>query len=253
MKRPEKSGIMAELTLLLRSIPSLTVALFIVATITMNLLANKSLQVPFSWLALDCGIIVSWIVFLTMDITTRQFGPRAANLLSVVAIAVNLGMCLVFFVGSRLPGVWGESWVEGSEAIINTALDHTFGGTWYVLLGSSVAFLVSALVNNFLNWRIGRSVERQGHRSFGAFAARSYISTFAAQFVDNLTFALIVSHRFFGWTLLQCFTCAVTGAVVELLCEVIFSPMGYRIACSWQEDGVGEAYLRRYSPAGMAA
>ena len=39
-----------------------------------------------------------------------------------------------------------QSFVEGSETVINTALDYTFGGTWYVLLGSSIAFLVSALV-----------------------------------------------------------------------------------------------------------
>ena len=45
------------------------------------------------------------------------------------------------------------------------------------------------------------------------------ISTFLAQFVDNLVFALLVSRVFFGWTMLQCFTCAVTGAIFELFFE----------------------------------
>ena len=244
---------MNELKTLLRSIPSLTVAVFFIATISMNLLANKSINLPVSWLALDCGIIVSWIIFLCMDIVTRQFGPRAATLLSVAAIVVNLGMCFIFFIGSQIPGTWGESYVDGSEAVINTALDNTFGGIWFVLLGSSIAFFVSALVNNFSNWYIGvllqRSTERRSKvaESFLNFACRSWVSTMLGQFVDNITFALIVSRTFFGWTTLQCFTCALTGAVVELLCEMIFSPAGYRICRRWQQENVGAAYLEQYA------
>ena len=45
---------------LLRSIPSGTVALFVVSVIVMNLLANKEL-VSSPWLALDCGVSVSWV------------------------------------------------------------------------------------------------------------------------------------------------------------------------------------------------
>ncbi|MCI6547562.1 MAG: VUT family protein, partial [Coriobacteriaceae bacterium] len=51
---------------LLRSIPSGTVALFVVSVIVMNLLANKEL-VSSPWLALDCGVSVSWVSFLCMD------------------------------------------------------------------------------------------------------------------------------------------------------------------------------------------
>ena len=40
-----------EVSVLLRSIPSLTMTLFIVSVITMNLLANKSINLPFSFMA----------------------------------------------------------------------------------------------------------------------------------------------------------------------------------------------------------
>ena len=163
-----------------------------------------------------------------MDILTHCYGPRAATLFSVFALIINLLMAGLFFVSSRIPGVWGESFVEGSEDIINAALNNTFGGTWYIILGSSTAFLTSAFVNNFLNYGIGKLLKsREG---FGRFALRSYVSTFLAQFVDNLVFALLVSKLFFGWTLLQCFTCALTGALAELLFEIVFSPFGYRIS-----------------------
>lgn len=230
-----------EAVLLERSVPGVVSALFILSIVTMNLLANKSISLPFDWLALDCGFIFSWLVFLLMDMVTKHFGPRAAIILSVIALIVNLFMALMLLLGSLIPGVWGESYVEGSEQIINLALDHTFRGTWYVLLGSSIAFIVSSVVNNELNWLVGKWAK--GKNGFGVFALRSYVSTFIAQFIDNLLFALIVSHNFFGWTMTQCVMCALTGAVAELLCEVIFSPIGYRIANLWRKKEVGIPYL----------
>lgn len=244
MKKHSIKGVFEETRLLLRNIPSLVVASYVVAIISMNLLANKLVPLPFEYLVIDCGIFVSWMVFLTMDIVTRRFGPRASTLLSVVALLCNLFMCLLFLFCSKLPGIWGESYVEGSEAIINAALDNTFGGTWYVLLGSSVAFLASAVVNNFTNYFIGTKISEK--KGFLHFATRSYISTFIGQFTDNLVFALIVSHNFFGLSLLQCVICAFTGAIVELLCEVVFSPLGYRITSEWQKDNVGAAYIDKY-------
>ena len=213
---------------LLRSVPPILVSLLILSVVGMNLLANKSIDTGLSWLALDCGILFSWLTFLSMDVLTHCYGPRAATALSFVALALNLLMAGIFFLASRIPGVWGESFVEGSEQILNTALNNTFGGTWFIILGSSVAFLASAALNNFLNYGIGRLLKRD--RGFGGFALRSYVSTFLAQFADNLIFALLVSKLFFGWTLLQCFTCALTGAVMELLFEILFSPLGYRLS-----------------------
>lgn len=213
---------------LLRSVPPLIVSLLILSVVGMNLLANKSINTGMDWLALDCGILFSWLTFLAMDILTHCYGPRAATALSFVALCMNLLMALIFFLASRISGLWGESFVEGSEDIINHALDSTFGGTWFIILGSSIAFAASAVLNNFLNYGIGRLLKQS--KGFGSFALRSYVSTFLAQFADNLIFALLVSKLFFGWTLLQCLTCALTGAVMELLFEVLFSPLGYRIS-----------------------
>ena len=213
---------------LIRSVPPLLFSLLVLSVVGMNLLANKSIDTGVDWLALDCGILFSWLTFLSMDVLTHNYGPKTATVLSLAALGLNLLMALIFFLASRVPGVWGESFVDGSETVINTALDRTFGGTWYVILGSSVAFAVSAALNNFLNYGIGTLLRK--NESFGSFAIRSYVSTFLAQFADNLIFALIVSRNFFGWTTLQCFTCALTGALLELLFEVVFSPLGYRVA-----------------------
>ncbi len=231
-----------ELKLLLRSVPGSLLSFFILSVIVMNLLANKSITLPFDWLALDCGILVSWISFLSMDIITKHFGPKAATEISILAVVINLFACLVFFLASIIPGLWGESFVEGSEELLNTALNHTFGGTWYVLFGSTVAFTVSAVINNFANYGIGKWFSKNPD-SPAAYVCRTYLSTALGQFADNLVFAFIVSHFFFGWSFLQCLTCALTGMVAELLCEVLFSHLGYRVCKSWKRDGVGEAYF----------
>jgi len=240
-----------EFVLLLRSVPAHVLALFAMSVFAMNLLANKSINLPVSWLALDCGIIVSWVCFLTMDMLTKHFGPKAATSLSVAALLISLLFCLLFFLGSLIPGTWGESYVDGSENIINSALNNTFGGTWYVLLGSAIAFLLSSAVNNFLNWTIGKAF-RKNPDGAAAYFLRSYISTAAGQFVDNMAFALIVSHNFFGWTFLQCVTCSLTGMLVELLCEIIFSPVGFAVCKKWKRDSVGAAYFEFKLQGGQA-
>ena len=241
MKEKIKNEIL-EVKILLRSVPSALVTLFVLSVFAMNLLANKSLNLPFSWLALDCGIIVSWFAFLAMDIVTKHFGPKAATQLSAFAILANLLFCLFFFLGSKIDGIWGESFVEGSENAINNALNNTFGGTWYVLLGSTVAFGVSAVVNNFSNWGIGKAFKKRPDGA-AAYFLRTYVSTALGQFVDNLVFALIVSHNFFGWTLLQCVTCAATGMIAELLFEIVFSYLGFAVCKKWKAENVGAQYF----------
>ena len=224
---------------LLRSIPASTVTLFIVSVIMMNLLANKEL-ISLPWLALDCGFAVSWVSFLCMDMVCKRFGARASIMVSVMALGVNLAVSLVFWLLTLTPGMCGAYYDTGLFEV-NDALNATIGGTWYVVLGSSCAMLTSSVVNSLLNQAIGRLEHKN---TFGAFALRSYVSTGIAQFVDNLVFAVIVSHTFFGWTWLQVLTCSLTGAAAELLCEVFLSPVGYRVVRGWERENVGELYLQ---------
>ena len=224
---------------LLRAVPASTVALFCVSVVLMNLLANKEVYTGVSWFALDCGILLSWLSFLCMDIMTKRFGPRAAVKVSFVAIAINLCVCAVLRVVALIPGNWGEFYTF-ENTLVNQALDNTIGGTWYVLFGSTAAMIAASIVNAVLNHAVGNLMKSN---TFTAFAVRSYVSTMAAQFIDNMVFTLLVSYHFFGWSLLQCFMCSLTGCLVELICEVIFSPLGYKISKSWEQENVGADYL----------
>ena len=231
-KEKEKSAI------LLRSIPATVMTLFVVSVVCMNLLANKTL-LQLDWIALDGGILISWLSFMCMDIITKHFGPGASNRISVGAALINLLTCLIFFIASIIPSNAGDY----------DSFDSIFGGTWFILLGSTVAFLLSAVINNMLNFIIGLAFRRNPDGR-AAYAMRAYVSTFIGQFLDNFIFSLIVFVGFapifwdgFHWTVLQCATCALTGALAELIMEILFSPIGYRIVRRWKENSVGKDYL----------
>ena len=230
--------------ILFRNVPSLVVALFFLSVVAMNLLANKELFTT-PYLALDCGFTLSWLSFLLMDMVCKRFGAKAAMKLSIAALIVNLCVCSLFYLLSLTPGHWGEyySYLDSdlsAAQAANQALNRTVGGTWYVVLGSALAMLISSLVNSLTNYCIAK---RLRHNNFGSFALRSFSSTALAQFVDNFIFASVVSHVFFGWTWTQVIVCSLTGALMELLCEVVFSPLGYRMARAWEEEKVGQDYI----------
>lgn len=227
-----------ETAILLRSIPVTVVTLFVVSVICMNLLANKTL-LQLDWIALDGGILISWLSFMCMDIITKHFGPKASNKISLLAAAINLLTCLIFFVASIIP----------SNANDYSAFNSIFGGTWFILLGSTIAFLSSAVINNRLNWMIGEALGKKIDERY-VYSMQTYISTLIGQFFDNFIFSVIVFVGFapvfwdgFHWSVLQCATCALTGAVAELIMEIAFSPIGYRIVTKWKADSVGKEYL----------
>ena len=62
-----------EMEILLKCIPATVVTLFVVSVVCMNLLANKTiLQLP--WIAIDGGMLISWLSFMCMDMITKHFG-----------------------------------------------------------------------------------------------------------------------------------------------------------------------------------
>ena len=227
-----------ETTLLFRSIPSVVVSLFVVSVISMNLLANKTL-VQNEYIALDGGILISWLSFMCMDIITKYFGPKASNKVVILASAINLLTCFIFYVASVIP----------SDASDYTALNSMLGGTWFILLSSTIAFVVSALLNNIINWLLGKAFHKNPNGKL-AYAVQTYVSTFVGQFLDNLMFSMLVFMLFapifwdgFSWTAVQCTMCALTGAVAELVMEVAFSPIGYKVIKKWRSQNIGTEYL----------
>lgn len=228
---------------LLRSVPTLTTLVFIAAVIAMNFLARISL-VSLPWISLNAGITVSWLSFLLIDILAKHYGVKAANLMSVLAIMVNVTVCL-------LCSAVGHFWDH-------PALNMVVGGQWSILLASTLAYVISAATNNYTNIFIGKQFTANPDGKT-AFAARSFVSTLLSQVVDNFLFVFLAFVVFplipgafpVRWTLLQCLGGSVLCAFLELFSEMVFTPFGYRIVRKWKKDGVGKEYLDKYCPNGV--
>ena len=223
---------------LISQINPVLMTFFVLSVVLMNLLANKSIDLSwlpgnnvdageFGWLALDCGLLVSWMAFFTMDIVVRRFGPKASTQLTVVAVCINLVVCLVLLAAGTLPGAWGESYIPDGGNIVNSALDNTISGTWYVLMGSTIAFISSAIVHGLTSTAVSKLFKDK--EDLKSYAACSFAATSLGQFTDNMIFALIVSQMFFGWNIVQCITCSLTGMLMEFIFSVIFVPIGHKI------------------------
>ena len=238
-----KENKLDKLKLLLKSIPWYISVLFVVAVISMNLLAEITiLSLPF--LAVNAGIFVSWITFLILDIVTKHFGAKAANVLSIIAIITNTLTYLLLFLLSII--------------FKNPNLDKIANGSWSILLASSIAFVISCLTNNYTNIAVGKKI-KYDENSKKSFAIRSFVSTFLSQILDNFLFVFLAFNIFplipsalqVHWTIWQCIGCSILGAILELLSEVIVSPIGYNITKSWREKGIGKEYLDKYYPNGV--
>lgn len=231
-----------DFSVLLRSVPSTVVSLFVVSVVMMNLLANKTL-IQLDWIALDGGLLVSWLAFMSMDVITKHFGPRAATKVSIFASGINILVCFIYWIASIIP----------STADDYTAFNSIIGGTWFILLGSTIAFILSAFINNSINWSIGTLFKKNPDGKI-AYFTRTYISTALGQFCDNMIFAVIVFMGFapiywdgFHWTFIQCVMCSLTGAVVELFFQIVFSPIAWNVSQSWKKLSVGAEYLNKHT------
>ena len=226
---------------LLRSVPGLVTTVFVVSVVVMNLMASKVI-VSTKYLGITGGLLISWIPFLVMDVTVKTYGYKAANKLNLLALIINLLCIGLFQLVSDIQ--------IGGNAEDYASFNATFSQTWQIFLASSIAFLVSGLVNNITNSLIGKLYSKNPDSKI-AYMTRTYVSTMLGQFIDNFVFAGLAFLVFFklsigttlGYTLTSVLGTAILGALLELVMEVIFSPIGYHICMKWKNENVGEDYL----------
>lgn len=220
-----------------KKVPSWLVALSAITTILMNLLANKTLYSDGLYLSLDCGFLVSWVMFLVMDIVTQRYGGKASLSVTIFDIVLALFMSGIMKVVAIIPETTVSGWFMSEEGAI--ALNSIIGENYLVILTSLFAFLCSSCVDILSNLTFGKLLNKSsffkgedGKRSFKGFIiyfVRAYGSTFFSQLVDNLVFQMIAYPLLFNMpcTPFSVFMGALVGAVAELVMEMAFAPVGY--------------------------
>lgn len=233
----------------LRSVPSLALALITVATVLMNILANKSI-INLPWLIQDAGILMSWVGFLVGDLLVKAFGSKNAIRVNLTCLGISLFISGLLAIVAIVPGDWSpvfDPTINPGDIgeNINASVNSVMGNVWYVILGSAVASAVGLIVNGLTQGLLIKKIEaKHGDRYWGFFVA-SASSTMIGQILDNMVFAALVSVKFFGWTWHQVLVCSLCGAIVELIVEMVFSPLTYRISKNWKKNGIGTEWVKQ--------
>lgn len=230
-------GLIEDYKVLLRSVPAFVTSFFILGACLMNLAAGKIIYNAWN-VAVTGGFILSWLPFLCMDVVTKRFGARAAILLNILSALGNLFATILLAIVAAIP-----------TETPYTEFNYVFSAVWFICLSSTVAFILSGVVNSLLNAAIGKLFKNK--TSVLEFISRSFISTFVGQAIDNFLFIfgvyVIFAPKFWGIAPLPVLTCvgtAVVGGLFELIAEVILSPIGYKIVKNWEVNNVGVEYIR---------
>lgn len=256
---------------LLRSVPSAAFALILVANVLMNILAAKSvINVPATfdstnwfisgdpnrdlWIVQDAGILVSWMGFLVGDLLVKAFGSKNAIRINITSLVLSLFISLLLIGVANVPGEWSPIWngalnpsfdpASGEALLINGALNEVIGNVWYVIIGSAAATFVGILVNNITHGVIlNKMIKKHGDKYFGYFMAAG-ASTVFGQVIDNIVFAVLVGMPFFGWSPFSVLMCSLLGGAVELVAEMIFTPLTYKISQNWAKNKIGQEWMK---------
>lgn len=188
------------------------------AMLLMNILASKCLF-SFRFLAIDAGIIVSWIAFAASDAVLQIYGKRAADRLALTGSIFGFIGAAVLLLAVQIPGIWRVGNISEEAA---NAIDFVVGSTFFTVLASSFAVFCGMLLNNLLHFII---LKRQRSSGFNDFCIASGVSTFFSQLVENFIFSCLICFTLFDWTLFQCAGAAVVGAVLESMVVLVFIPV----------------------------
>lgn len=226
---------------LLRNVPATVTVIFVLGTVLMNLAASKIIFNAWG-VAVTGGFILSFLPFLCMDVVTKHFGAKAAIMLNVLSALGNLFAVVFLAIVAEIPT---ETPYE--------EFNYVFGSVWFICLSSTVAFIVSGVINSLIHAGLGKLFVKNPDGKL-AFFFRSYVSTFIGQFIDNFLFIwgvyVLFGPIFWGIDPLPIMTCVGTGILggfFELLVEVVFSPVGYITCKRWKREGVGKEYLELHS------
>jgi len=232
----KKTSLVADYKLLLKNVPALVTVTFVVGTLAMNLAAAKVIF-NFGIVAGTGGIILSWLPFLCMDTVSKHFGARASILLNILSSAFNILVTIFLAIVAAIP-------TEQDYSAFNTS----FSAVWFIVVASNVAFILSGVVNSLLNVSVGKLFKNK--TSGAEFFTRSAISTFVGQVIDNFLFMWLLytvfAPIFWGMEPMSALTClgtGILGGLLELVCELILTPFGYKIVKNWERDGVGQEYI----------
>lgn len=166
----------------------LLAGLFVASLITCNLIANKFVEVPRTWLGMSDPFIISAgvlpypITFLITDLLSEFYGRKRTNRVVIVGFFASLLTLLFLWLGGHFNAI------EGSP-ISDEVYATTFGNAPLLIAGSMLAYLAAQLVDVRL-FHFWKRITNGKHLWL-----RNNASTILSQLVDT---TIVVSVVFWG-------------------------------------------------------
>lgn len=188
------------------------VALYLGAIVSANAVAAKLLVVAGD-VHITSGALAIPIVFLTTDLINELYGPRVTRTVVWMGMLANLVLVATIAVAGAVP--------SSTLGVSPEAFGLVFDLTWRVVVGSSVAYLVSSLVDV---WVFHAIKQWTGEPYFWM---RKNGSTIVSQAIDTLLFTAIA----FGGTieLSALFFMGLGQYLVKIAMAPLGTPLSYVI------------------------
>lgn len=191
---------------------------YCVISVMMNYLCMKPLSFGTSFVWMDGGLLISWLVFLISNVIVEAYGKRTAIFVIGLAAALNLIMSFLGLMEVYLPTM-----PQYQDQATHFAFIFSNGPR--TILASVTAFFVG----NWVNISVIASLKAQQTATSGNFWLRAVLSTIIGQIVDNSLFQVLafapVGISCYEMLWLDIWTAVGMSSLFETLIEAFFVPL----------------------------
>lgn len=180
-------------------------------------------------LNLSAGVILWPIVFVMTDVINEYFGTKSVKFLSYLAVGIILYSFLMVFGAIWLaPNDWWNSvsgMVDGdpvrSISHMNVAFQKIMGQGLWIIVGSTVAFLVGQVVDVAVFHRIKKLT---GEKKIWL---RATGSTLISQFIDSFVVLFIAFYIGADWDLVRVLAIGAVNYSYKFIMAIVLTPLIY--------------------------
>ena len=218
--------------------------LFVTTAIVAQIIGGKifSLEAtlgfaPFDWsilgvdglgFNLTTGVILWPIIFIMTDIVNEYFGVKRVKFLSYLTVGLILfAFAMIYGAIYVVPNEWWTS-ISGTHENLALSIDNmnlafkkVMGQGLWIILGSTVAFLIGQIVDVFVFQRIRKLT---GEKKVWL---RATGSTLVSQFIDSYVVLLIAFWIGSDWELVRVLAIGSVNYVYKFGVAIILTPVIY--------------------------
>lgn len=180
-------------------------------------------------LNLTAGVLLWPIVFVMTDVINEYFGKRGVKFLSYLTVGLILYAFVMIYLAMGLsPNDWWQNQSgivpnspEASIPNMDMAYNKVMGQGIWIILGSTVAFLVGQILDVFVFQKIRRWTGE------GKIWLRATGSTLVSQFVDSFVVLIIAFYIGSDWDLTRVLAIGCVNYAYKFFMAIVLTPVIY--------------------------